>query len=263
MTTVSVEELQRAWAAIEAGNFRANARAPSGPRKTSAAWEPKEPLVVVLGAAGRVGTSTVALGVATAGNRATRLLEFGSMHDTAFASATTAELGVNDTGWRQGHRGDIVIERTTSSFEHPAQIPMPDPTSAETTVIDVGWDLAHAKAADSWLSPTLETSPLIIASVATVPGLRALDTALAMTARSADTTVAILGPRRKKWPRTLEYAMTRAVSELDDQGRLFVVPYDSALALNGLTSDPLPNHVLAACHQIFDQTVGTTKGNPS
>lgn len=254
MTTVSVEELQRAWAAIVAGEFRTGLDTHGG-RRSTARWEPDEPVVVVAGATGRVGASTVAVAAATGADGPVRVVECGPMHATGLAAATTAELGVTDAGWRQGSRDRVRIERTTASFDHPAAVPVPAPAVCDLTLLDVGWDLAQLVGADTWLGAVVDTAPLVLVSVATAPGLRALDTALRLTRRAADSWCVVVGPRHRKWRRPLRLASSPAVDAMADRGRLLTVPEVPAIALHGLTPDPLPAHLVSACRPIVDQTV--------
>jgi len=67
---VSVGELQRAWRAVQAGDFRdrsrpapvAAVRRPTGDREL---WAPVEQVIPVVGCLGQAGASTVALALAT------------------------------------------------------------------------------------------------------------------------------------------------------------------------------------------------------
>lgn len=260
-TAVSIDELQRAWSAVEAGEFRIGG-SHRRRRTTAAAWTPTEPVVVVAGATGRVGASTVAAAMATAaGRHKVRIIECGPMHATGLAAATTAELGVTSTGWRQGMRDQILIERTTGSFVNIADVPTPEPADVDTTLVDVTWDLAQIAGTDSWLGAIAETAPLVIVTAATVPGLRALDNALRLKARPGDTWCVVTGPRMKKWPKPLRLATTTAIDAASTSGRLLTVPEVQSIALTGLTPDPLPPQLVSACSQIFDQTVEHAKGN--
>ena len=79
---VSVDELKRAWTAVQAGDFRngtdrgaARSQRPTAP--ADAEWIPAtgERTIAVLGAAGTVGTSTVALGLGLAAPDPVRVIE--------------------------------------------------------------------------------------------------------------------------------------------------------------------------------------------
>lgn len=255
---VPVEELQRAWSAVQAGEFRTNN---SSRRRGVSTWTPTEPTIVVAGAAGRVGASTVAVSMATACDRSVRVVESGPMHTTGLAAATTAELGVTDTGWRRGTRDRVLIERTTSAFDRVDDVPTPEGSDCELTIVDASWDLNQVIRADSWLTSLISDAPMLIVTVATVPGLRALDTALQMTARPHDTWCAVLGPSLKKWPKALRTAANPRVQTAIDTGRLTTIPTVPTLAMTGLTTDPLPPHLVTACTPVLGQLVEHTKGN--
>lgn len=250
---VSVDELQRAWAAVTAGEFR---RSDTGLRRrnTTTRWEPDRPVVVVAGATGRVGASTIAVATATATRRPARVIECGPMHASGLAAATTAELGVTATGWRQATRDQVLIERTTGSFKLPTDVPTPEPTDRDLTLVDISWNIAGVVDSDSWLASIVTTEPLVLVTVATVPGLRALDTALQLTNRPNATWCVVIGPTQKKWPKALHLATTAAIAAAEASGRLLTVPHVSPLALTGLTPDPLPPQLVTACQPIVDAT---------
>jgi len=257
-TAVSVSELQRAWAAVEAGEFRAG---DSTRRRRINSWRLAEPSIVVAGATGRVGASTVAVTMATGARQQVRVVECSPMHATGLAAATSAELGVSDTGWRRGMRDQILIERTTGAFDHVDDVPAPDATDSDLTIIDASWDLNQIANAGSWLTALAATAPLVIVSVATAPGLRALDTALQHLARPDDIWCVVLGPALKKWPKPLRLATTARIQDAITRGRLTTVPVVPSLSITGLTPDPLPPHLVTACASVFDQTVEHAKGN--
>lgn len=259
MTAVSVDELRRAWVAVEAGDFRVGS-ASVRCRIKSETWKPAEPVIVVAGATGRVGASTIAIALAAVANTDVRVVECGSTHRTGMMVATTSELGVDDAGWRCGARDAIRIERTTTSFERPSEVPAPSPAECDLTILDAGWDLTQLLSEDSWLATVLGSAPLVLVSVATVPGLRALDAALRLTGHRDDIWCAVVGPTRRKWPRGLHLAAT-GLNALDERGRLFAIPEDPSIALNGLTQDPLPTRLLSACQPVFDQVSAHLKGN--
>jgi hypothetical protein len=260
VTAVSVLELQRAWAAVVAGEFRTGPATHRGARATPQ-WDPGEPVVVVAGASGRVGATTVAVAAATAADRPVRVVECGPVHATGLAAATTAELGVDDAGWRRGTRDQVLIERTTASFDDPALVPVPGPAACELTVLDAGWDLTRLVGADGWLPAAVATRPLVLVSVATAPGLRALDTALRLTDRPTASWGVLVGPRRSRWRRPPVVAPTPAVDAIAERGRLLRVPVVPAIGLHGLTPDPLPPRLVSACRPILDQTLDHLTGD--
>lgn len=260
MTAVSVDELQRAWSAVTAGQFRVT---PGEPRRmvTSQRWKPAEPVIAVAGASGRVGASTVALALATAADMPARVVECCSMHLTGFASATTAELGEDDAGWRRGNRGPVVIERASTSFDHPGQLPVPSPTPSALTIVDIGWDLTQIRRADTWLGPVLDEAPLVLATVATVPGMRAFDTALRAADHPDAVWCAVVGPPYKKWPRSVRLARTPVIDAVNDRGRLLAIPTINTIAIDGITAQALPDALVSACRPILDQMVEHPRGN--
>jgi hypothetical protein len=76
----------------------------------------------------------------------------------------------------------------------------------------------------------------------------ALDLLAATGTRYAGTRTctAVIGPKGKKWPRTVEYSVGPLTRGLDQDGRLVDVPEDRALAIAGLDATPLPTPLLAA-----------------
>lgn len=255
---VPVAELQRAWQAVEAGEFRTGEPAK---RRRQSNWTPSGTTIAVLGASGRVGASLCAVGLATAAEEPSRVVECSPMHATGLAAATTAELGVTAGGWRRGTRGSVQIERTTSSSESVEDVPVPEDGGGVLTVVDTGWDLNQILCSSSWLNTVVTTVPLMVVTVATIPGLRALAIALQMTSRPDDTWCAVLGPPLKKWPKQLRIAADQRVQAAIDDGRLTTIPHAADLALNGLTTDPLPPHLVAATTPVFGQLVEHAKGS--
>lgn len=282
-TAVSVDELQRAWAAVQEGQFRrqhpaapapspdtwawssavpaSSASANSAPASSvPARWVPTGRTVVVAGAAGRVGASTVALAIATAAQMPARVVECCSPHASSFAAAASAELGVDDNGWRHGTRGQVVIERTTTAVDHPNQIPVPSPTSTALTVIDTSWNLGQLTTDRAWVREVLDTVPLVLVTVATVPGMRALNVAMHLVDRHAPIVCAVVGPRRKKWPRQVVAAMSPTVAATDAAGRLVTVDEHHQLAVAGLTPEPLPPDLVTVGRSLLDLAVQSNAG---
>ncbi|MBD8605373.1 hypothetical protein IFT73_00785 [Aeromicrobium sp. CFBP 8757] len=257
-SAVPVVELKRAWQAVEAGEFRTGEPAK---RLRPSSWTPAATTVAVVGASGRVGASLCAVALATAAEEASRVVECSPMNSTGLAAATTAELGVTATGWRRGTRDTVLIERTTSAFESVEDVPVPEASDCDLTVVDAGWDLNQILRSSSWLGTVVTTVPLMIVTVATIPGLRALDVALQMTSRPGDTWCAVLGPPLKKWPKQLRVAADQRVQAAIDAGRLSVIPNAAPLALSGLTTEPLPPHIVAAATPVFGHMVDHAKGN--
>ncbi len=257
---VPVAELQRAWQAVEAGEFRTGEPAKRR-RRSSSDWNPTGTTIAVAGATGRVGASLCAVALATAAEEASRVVECSPMHSTGLAAATTAELGVTAAGWRRGTRGTVQIERTTSAFESVEDVPVPEASDCDLTIVDTGWDLNQILRSNSWLGAAVTTVPLMIVTVATIPGLRALDIALQMTSRPDDTWCAVMGPPLKKWPKQLRVAADHRVQAAIDASRLSTIPLSAPLALSGLTTEPLPPHLVAAATPVFGHMADHAKGN--
>lgn len=270
---VSVEELRRAWVAVQAGDFRGRPApdmretgpghsavghgadaAPGGTRCDGRkVWVPTagEQVLPVLGCAGSAGTTTVALAVAVTAEIPARVVECCSGTVSGLAAASHAELGQHESGWRQGRRDHALLERVNGALHHPQGIPTPTlpPTAGagrSLTVVDGGWDLEQLLADPSWLNDTVQTSPTVIAvATATVPGLRRLETALELL--GADRTIAaLLGPRPRRWPKAVTSSAGPRTRDLLERGRFQAVPVDRGLAVHGLDSRPLPPRLLHA-----------------
>lgn len=261
--TVSVSELQRAWAAVAEGEFRLDRTTRRLAGSPSMRWKPEEDVVVVAGAAGRVGATTTALAIATACRQESRVIECAPMHASGLANATSAELGVTTSGWRRGSRDHVLIERVTATLAGPSEVPLPTVTDRTVTVLDVGWDLTTALADDSWLASTVFSAPLVLVTTATVPGLRALDHALHLAAGSGTVWCVITGLNPKRWPKPVQVSITPAIDAVIDEGRLITTPHSEGISVTGLTPDPLPPELMAACQPILEQMREATKGKGS
>ncbi len=281
---VSVQELKRAWLAVQAGQFRrhpgmdttrAAGSDPTRPSHTvGQAWEPTEAVLPVVGCAGSVGATTVALALATAAADTigpARVVECCTVTASGLAAAPTAELGQHPTGWVQGARGHVLLERGSDIFIGPDEVPIPadTPHPVTLTVLDVGWELGQLLASPSWLADQLLQARHVVAvTTATIPGMRRLEGALALL-DGVPVVVAVLGPRRRKWPRGVEHGMGALTRRLDQDGRLHQIPLDRGLANRGLDSEELPPPLLTAAGHLLHaatetpNTRATTKGNPS
>lgn len=258
MTTYSIAELQRAVSALETGEFRQGRRGDTGRGLRSAErWHTPERVIAVLGAGGRVGATTVAVAVADLVGDGARVVEAAPMHATGLAAASSAELGVNEHGWRQGFRGEILLERTGAFVNGPSAVPIPTTSAHSLTVVDVGWDIGQVMADSSWIRDVIMRVPLLIVTVATAPGVRALDTALHLSGRSdAGVSAFVLGPPRKRWPAVASIALAGKALELDRAGRVRAFPLDRRLAAAGITGDPLPAHLVRAVQPIVTGLTG-------
>lgn len=262
MTAVSVTELQRAWAAVENGEFtEPGRRRPSVPIRPGPTWRPDTSVVLVAGAAGRVGATTVTLAAASGATTPVRVLECGPARSSGLAAATTAELGTTATGWRQGTRDHVLIERPIADHDCPDAVPLPEPTDCAVTLVDLSWGLGRGTQGAHWLTRIISEAPLVIVTVATVPGLRALDTALTASGRRRDAWCVVVGPPVRRWPKQLRLAATPAIDAVAAAGRLITVPEVRPLTMTGLTPDPLPAVLVAACTPLLDLADHLQGGN--
>jgi len=126
---VSASELQRAWRAVQAGQFKeaSSGDKPFKPVEPSARplWRPGEGehVLPVVGCAGSLGASTTALGLACAAEGPTRILECCSGTASGLVAASTLELGVHRSGWNRGTRGSVVVERASDLLPSVAYVP--------------------------------------------------------------------------------------------------------------------------------------------
>ncbi len=239
MTTadvVSLDELRRAYRAMQDGDFRTHATpTPAAPPQ----WVPSvgERVVLVCGCGGTAGASTVALALASVAGRA-RVVECCSGSASGLAYAATAELGTTPDGWNRGSRDSVLIERRSDSIASPGDLPTPAGTDLRTTIVDSSCDLAGLVASPGWLGDLARTAPaILLVARATVHGLRRLETGAAV-AGDGRAVAAVIGPKR--WARPVEHSLGPAVRRLRADGRVVHVPELPALAITGLTPDPLP-----------------------
>ncbi len=283
----ALEEVQAAVRALQAGEFR-DARPTTGPTGPGAHpaepraadrasertgggdchraadpadWTPQsgERVLAVIGASGSSGASTVALAVALSAELPARVVECCSASASGLAAATTAELGLHPTGWRQGRREQVLIERACEVLARVDEVPAPTPFEAGTehttqlTVLDVGWEVGQLTTTDSWVSDAVASADqVLLVSTATVPGMRRLEGALELLVNHAGahvtdrTWVAVVGPRLKKWPRGVKHAGGPHTRRALNSGRLVEIPEDRGLSIHGLDSRPVPPALLAA-----------------
>lgn len=271
---VSVEELKRAWHAVQAGDFR-TVRTPRpslgpSPRLDApslvAAWTPAsgERVLPVVGSAGWCGATTLALALATAVGGPARVVECGSASATGLAAASTAELGADQHGWTHGSRNEALLDRAHTPRVHPHDVPAPSPAVGPiVSVVDVGHPVEQVLAGGSWLATLLTHAPVVVvAARVSVPGLRRLESCLALLddadlPASGRTVVALLGPPRKRWPRDLTHTLGPLTTARLAAGRLVEVPEDRRLALRGLTPAPLPAPLISAAATVLHLTEGT------
>lgn len=337
--TVPLEELRRAWAALQAGAFRPRTLLPppapaamsrtetshalteppgappvlpnTGPPATQGAvWVPAagEQVLPVVGCGGSCGASTTAIALATAaltagpsswetgdeslrvgrhgGWDAARVVDCGSLTTSGLAAASTAELGRDDSGWWRGTRGEVVLQRGDGYRAGPHTVPAPCPTpgpasgtGSRLTVLDVGWDLEHVLHHPSWLRTALGTaSHVVLATTATVPGLRRLEVHLDLLSNpgiwatgASETTdeprpvpvplAIVLGPSRRRWPRAALHSLGARSAALDRWGRLTTAPLDRRLAVHGLDPAPLPAPLLNAATSVLHHLITDAQGD--
>lgn len=265
---VSVDELKRAWAAVQAGDFRrespriATSRTLSTSTPHGPEWVPaaRERTVAVLGAAGSVGASTVALALGLAAPEPVRVVECCSVTASGMAAASTAELGLHESGWRQGKRDHVLLERGSEPLVHVYDVPPPTETEHDDqlTILDVGWDLAQMFATTCWLgNATHSADALVVVAAASVPGMRRLEAALELLGGDR-AVVAVVGPRRKRWPKGVEHSAGPATRRALDSDGCVEIPEDRALTATGLDSRPVPDAVLTAARHLLARLDITT-----
>src|SRR5215210_4401694 len=146
---VSVDELQRAWRALQSGQFRGAAQpwlTKRTPPHISQVWTPSadEQVLPVVRCPGAQGATTFALALATAAKDAARVVECSTPTSSGLVAASTAELGEHPSGWAQGTRGDVLLQRTSTQLAGGNDVP--PPLASETSTLsglEVGWELAH------------------------------------------------------------------------------------------------------------------------
>ncbi len=279
----ALEEVQAAVRALQAGEFRdarpttrptgpgahptepraaGRASAPTGGGDRHGAahasdWTPQagERVLAVIGTSGSSGASTVALAVALSAELSARVVECCSASASGLAAATTAELGLHPAGWRQGRREKVLIERVCEVLAGVDEVPSPTPAehTPQLTVLDVGWEVGQLTTTDSWVGDAVANAEqVLLVSIATVPGMRRLEGALELLVNHAGgdvtdrTWVAVVGPRRRKWPRGVEHAGGPHARRALNSGRVVEIPEDRGLSIHGLDSRPVPPAVLAA-----------------
>ena len=252
---MSVDELKRAWSAVQAGRFRTGngvtreLREPAPP-PAGTEWEPGagERVLPVIGCVGSCGASTMSLALAGAAAFPARVVECSSVTASGLVAASTAELGLDESGWTRGTRDGVLLERTSNVLVSIQEVPtpsIPDRIIA-LTVLDVGWEIGQVLTTPAWLGEQVRSAGLVVlVTTATVPGLRRLEGALDLLTGTS-TCAAVIGPKRKKWPRPVQYSVGPLTRGLEAAGRLVDVPENRALAIAGLDTTPLPSTLLAA-----------------
>jgi hypothetical protein len=265
---VPVAELKRAWHAVQAGQFRVSGRGRSAedqPQRARIApsWTSNadEQVLPVVRCASAYGATTFALALASAANGA-RVVECSSATSSGLAAASTAELGVHPSGWAQGTRGEVLLQRTSVALASVHDVPLPPAAKKTTlTVLDVGWELGHLpNTPTSWVAAQVrQAATVVVVTCATVPGLRHLECSLA-SLDGIPAVVAVVGPPRNRWPKAVRHSAGALTRAADSAGRLLVVPHDRRLAVAGLDSTPLPTAVLQAAERALERVDLIIKG---
>jgi hypothetical protein len=256
---VGVDELKRAYRAVQAGTFRRGHH----PTRPSPRWSPSGPVLAVVGACAGSGASTMSLALGTAAGTAI-VVECASPTAAGLTAAATAELGRDPGGWVRGTRGAVLLERPADSLGGPHEVPYPSPGDDDAlVVVDVAWELGTVLAGHGWLTDLLEDpGPVVVTAPATVPGLRRLDAALGML-EHAHPVVALVGSRRRGLPRPLTSAVTALCRTQDLTGRVVHVPVDTRLRTRGVNSAPLPSALLRAATELLTLTDLTRRDHTS
>lgn len=270
---VGIDELRRAWHAVQEGRFVERGRVDRGavPRPARSApgdrgWCPGEDVLPVVGCLPQSGATSLALAIATQASPA-RVVECSPPTASGLTAAATAELGRTSSGWSVGRRDHVRLARPSGHHLSADELPTPEdaPIGITLTVLDVGWEIGHVLASGGWLSATVDAAPhVVVVGTATVPGLRRLEGTLTLLdpTRAA---VVVRGPDPRRWPRELAAAMGPATRDRHRTGRLVVVPSDKRLALRGIDSTPLPPALLTVARDLL-RRVGVAghplKGTP-
>ena len=256
---VAVDELARAYRAAVSGEFRTGDRRADRNAEGAEVWAPpaEELVVAVVGCVGGAGSSTVALGIASAAGDA-RVVECCTVAASGLGGASSAELGSTPDGWVQGSRGPVLIERRGDRMESPARCPAPAATTRHLTVVDCGWDVDLLFGDTGWLGALVRDASAVVAVTRpTLPGLRRLETAVGLL--GTQRAFAVLVGVEKRWSRRLEQALGPYGRTLRAAGRLTDLPHDPTLAMDGLTPEPLPTPILTGCSALLDLLKGSLR----
>lgn len=246
---VALEELRRAWHAVQDGAFRP--RPALHPSDVLRGWDPVELVLPVVGIIPQAGATTIALALATVGGG--RVVECCTATASGLGAAATAEMGVTPAGWAIGRRDTVHIARASTILRRVEDVPIPDaaPAGTGSSVLDVGWDLGQVLTGENWLTAALTTaSRVLVVTTVTVPGLRRVQVAAELLGPDR-VVVAARGPQLRRWPREARGAAGSHVRALDEAGRWVAVPYERGLAVRGLDPTPLPRPLLAVAQDLW------------
>ena len=253
-TPVTVAELQAALSAVWAGEFRTQGRAATRtrPPHREAGGTLSGRVVMVVGCHGGAGASTLALAVAEAASqsgRSARLIDCASPERSGLTTAVDAELGVDGSGWRQGRRAGLHIDRVCDALASATDVPAPSDEwlgQVEVTVVDTAWGVSDILDGDCWLAQVSSSAVVVLVARTTIPALQQLEQALGTC--PGDPVVALLGPTR--WDRSVYATAGRLLKAADSVGRVVRVPSDRHLSVAGISCAPLPKAVAEGGRQI-------------
>ena len=261
----TVEELDLAWAAVRAGQFRADAPARQLRRDATATGGPTGLVVTVVGAHGWSGTSTTALLLAETAARAgaqVRLIDAADPASSGLVGAAVTEHGRDESGqWRCGTRGSVTgsgqlrLERLAQRPAEPATVPDAATGGPATlTVVDAGWPLADLLRLAGqpverrhWLGQLIHGSALVLTARASVPGVQRLAAAAAEVGgvRDLDQPLAVALVGAHRLPRLLSDVVTASLPATDP-GQVVLLPGRRDFAVQGVTSSDLPRQLAPA-----------------
>lgn len=240
---VHIGELAAAWLAVQRGDFRSPGlrRAVTDDTAATGSWQPAqgELPIVVAGCAGSAGASTVALLLASAA--AGRVVECAPKGSSGLAGAATAELGETGDGWIEGRRDATLVQHRGDNPDRPDAIPVPlTGQPSGVSVIDCWWPFPQLLAGSGWLADLVRRCPrIVLVTKMSIPAMQRLETHLGLAGVDRCWAVAAGAPSRR-WPKPVEHAMGPSTRTLSNEGRLVTLPHDPALAVTGVTTEPLP-----------------------
>lgn len=220
------------------------------PAASTVDWAPAsgERVVLVCGCGGSSGATTVALALATAAGRA-RVVETCGASSSGLPYAADVELGETDGGWLRGAREEVVVERRLDPIASPEHLPPPALGDVPVTIVDSSWGIAAVLESDGWLGDLVRSAPtVVLVGRATIPGLRRLEAAVELVGE-ARAVAATIGAKR--WPRPVERSAGAAVRRLAARERVVHILEVPALAMSGLTPDPLPPAIIRPAHALL------------
>jgi hypothetical protein len=222
----------------------------SGAVGTESRWPVTGPVVAVLAAHPGAGASTVAVAIAealAAGGTPTRLVELADPARSGLPAAASAELGVDESGWRHGRRGPLQVDRLAEHVGGLCDLAPPRPGQpgvSECVVLDLAFPAREVLAAGGWLAQLLAVARLVLVSRPTVPAVRQAEQLLADLQRLHP--VLLAAPGRGRWPGAVNASCGPAIRATREAGRVVTVPLDRRLEVYGVTADPLPRPIAAA-----------------